>query len=223
METDSFPFSESCESFALDTPFLFISSYPGLIVFGKVNKKGFKKGQFFKFGIFECYKLYLAIIKILSFLTSSDKTDKALILQSDEHNYFWIGTTVLTNNKEQKIIKLGIEKDDNITFEIQFVLKNFQFFFNGLSKVIRSCLCLREVENNLILFLLEKNPKEYASIEDIHNCVETFIKMKNINENNRSHLINVISYYKEIMIILFKLKSLEHPNFRREIVSNLII
>jgi hypothetical protein len=222
MEEDDLSFSESFENFALDLPFFFVSSYPGCIVFGKVNKKGFIKEKLFKFGIFEYHKLYLAIVKILSFLTdSNEKNDKGLILHSVEENYFWIGTTLTTNNKEYKVVKFGIEKQDNISFEVQFVIKKFQVFFHALNKVILSSLCLREIENSFILFLLEKSPQDYESKEDIIKCVQVFTKLHNVQDSN-TQLFNIVNYYKEVIIILYKLKSIEHPNFRREVISSLL-
>jgi len=222
MDEDNWSFSESCENLALDLPFLFISSYPGAIVFGKVNKSGYIKGKFFKFGIFDCYKLYFAILKFLAFLTNSnEKSDKGLILHTVEENYFWIGTTLISNNKEHKIVKLGIEKDDNINFEIQFKIKNFQIFFQALKKVILSSLCLKDIEISLVYFLLEKSPKDYNSKEDIIHCVEEFAKLNNLKDD-KIQLRNIISYYKEVIMILFKLESIEHPNFRRDIISNLL-
>jgi hypothetical protein len=89
MEENEFLFSESCENFGLDIPFTFMSSYPGAVVFGKVNKDGYVKEKLFQFEVFECYKLYLAIVQILSFLTNpNEQTDKGLILEGS-HFFKW--------------------------------------------------------------------------------------------------------------------------------------
>jgi hypothetical protein len=223
METNDFLFSESCENFALDLPFIFMSSYPGVIVFGKVNKVGYITDKFFKFGIFECYKLYLAIVQILSFLTDpNEKIDKGLILERNEENYFWLGTSVLANNKQYKIAKLGIEKQDNISFEIRLTIKQFQFFFHALNKVILSSLCLIDVENKLFLFLLDKPPNTYDSKENMMNSIEAFLKV-NTNVKDKKYLLyNMISHYKEIVVILFKLNTIEVPNFRQAIIAKLL-
>jgi hypothetical protein len=222
MEPNEFLFSESCENFALDLPFIFMSSYPGIIVFGKVNKEGYINDKFFKFGVFECYKLYLAIVQILSFLTDpNEKIDKALISQGNEENYFWLGANIVANNKQCKVAKLGIEKQDNITFEVKFSIKQFQIFFHALNKVIRSSLCLKEVENKLLMFILDKPINTYDSIDDLLTCVETFLKVNNIKDK-KYELCNIISYYKEIVVILYKLKSIEVPNFRQGIISKLL-
>jgi hypothetical protein len=203
-----------------------MSSYPTIIVFGKVNKTGYLKGKYLKFEIFQYYKLYLAIVNILTFLTSSvEVSDRGLIHQSDEENYFWIGHKLLINNKDRKIVKIGIEKNDQITYEIVFSIKQLQFFFIALKNVILSSLCLKDTENNFFKFLLSKSPETYKKDEDLSNYIEEFIHVQNlktVTEHQKYLLHNVSCYYKEIIIIAFKLESLRQPNFRHNILEQLI-
>jgi hypothetical protein len=224
MEFEELFFSECCQNFALDAPLTFISSFPGVIVFGKVNKQGFVKGKCFKFGVFEIYKLYISILNILSFFTSNEKDIiPALIVNNEEENYFWSGKTVVKNNKTLKLVKFGIEREDNISFELCFYLKQFQHFFFCLEKVILSSLCLLEEDGCFFEFMCEQMPETYKTTEQSKICIEMYLKKQSskVVNSKRESLHNLITYYKEISIIIFKLRSLQIPVFRQNVVEQL--
>jgi hypothetical protein len=44
---EQFLIAESCSSLALEIPHIFMSAYPGFIVFGQVNLNVFEKNKFF--------------------------------------------------------------------------------------------------------------------------------------------------------------------------------
>jgi hypothetical protein len=227
MEDTDLSFSDSCEHFALDLPFCFIGSFPGFIVFGETNTAGFKRGKYLKFGVFQLYKLYLNIVKILSFFTNANEENEKGLILSENENYFWIGKVVHVNNKRMKIVQFGIEKDDNIIFEFGFFLKQFQQFFFGLQNVILSSMCLNEKQFIFIQYVLvEFSASDLSNVhkfDDALKIVKSF--MKRDNQSNiqikQQPLINLLMYYQEVVILLIKINSLKMPNFRHIVIQQI--
>jgi len=226
MENENLLLSNCCETFALDAPLCFIGSFPGVIVFGKVSKIAFIEEKCFKFTIFELYKLYLSIVNILAFYTNTKDSDQALIHTSNNDNYFWSGRVVETNGKKHKIVKFGIEKNDNVIMDICFTLKQFQHFFFTLEKVIISSMCLQEKNEQLfvefIMKISSQSIQNMDKMEELLKAAETYLKEKNVVDSQLQHFFNIIIYYHEVLIMLVKLKSLQMPNFRRSVVQQII-
>jgi len=53
-------------------------------------------------------------------------------------------------NRIQKIVKLGIEIDSNITYEIIFNAEQFNEFVNIFAKLMFCCLCLKSFEKQFL-------------------------------------------------------------------------
>jgi hypothetical protein len=237
--------SNSCMTLALQITSIFISSFPGYIVLGKIQQYSYEKGKYFKFGIFDLHKLYLTIVEVLNFFTDvNTESSSPKIFHQDEEseeNYFWSGHSVTKFGNSFKIISFGIEKDGNITFELKVYLKEFQNLFFCLRNVMIASLCLNPNEHNLI---------EYASVQKIETlkCIQSEISRQKSAEEPQSEkylkdfinlfhqkynikapvyfgeYIEIIRYYFEIIIILQKLKSLEiiEVTNREEIIKNII-
>jgi hypothetical protein len=227
---DKFLVIESCANLALEIPNTFMSAYPGFIVFGKVKLNAFEQNRFFKFGVFEVYKLYLAIVNILNFMTGqNDDLNKDLILTNENgDNYYWIGTNLMRNNKLCKIVKFGIEKQDTITYELHFTLNNFQNFFFCLKKLLITSLCLKQMHVDFIHFIIVLPIEKLAKIDDkkvAMECVDLFLKD---SKNDGSELLSnqtffdLLNYYEEIIIILNKLVSIQVPNYRKNIIKRIL-
>ncbi len=131
--------------------------------------------------MFEIYKLYLAIVNILNFLTGqNNELNKDLILTNESgDNYFWIGSNLVRNNELCIIIKFGIEKQDNIIFEVHFSLKNFQNFFFCFKKLMITSLCLKQIEIDFIQFVILLQIEKLSQIDNqkvATECVALFFK-----------------------------------------------
>jgi hypothetical protein len=222
--------NDTNSTFALVVPSIFLSSFPGFIAFGEVSQYIYKSGKVFKFDIFIIYKLYLTIVKILTFFTdqSVSSIGPQLFHSYDEknENYFWSGHVIISGEERKKIIKIGIETNDNIIFEIIFQIEQFQNLFYCLQKSILNCLCLKESENLFIELFLEENIETIKRLKSDPNFTIAFIKSAKEKLGifiSVRHLKNLFTYYFEVIIILHKLKSLQINPYQRESIINQII
>jgi hypothetical protein len=216
-------FSKSLQTKALKTISSFISAFPGFIVFGKTSATVYKKGSYFKFSVFEVYKLYLSFFQILNFFTNDDIDDcdrKGLILHRENLNneevYFWQGLEVThSKNNNKKYIKFGIEKstDTEVRSEIYMTLEDLPNFIKALKSSILICLCLNDIESELIIYASNQSPDEILNLRkksDAKEFVLKFLIEQKYQKDNISTvtLIQVVQYYCDILILLNKLNSL---------------
>jgi hypothetical protein len=210
-------FHLSCQTKALKCFSVFLSAYPGFIVFGKTFTNSYNKQNYFKFSVFEIYKLYIAIIQILNYLTEENPTvSKDVILERDQINktiYYWRGVKLLINGQNKKFIFFGIEKEDSERNEIPMTLLEVHNFIKALKSSIIISLCLKNLENDLLICAsnLEINTlKKLTENSERKLFVENFLKKyTDLSENEEIFkLTELILYYFEIILILHKFSSM---------------
>jgi hypothetical protein len=207
-------FHESCQTKVLKAFSVFISAYPGFIVFGQTFTRYYPEKSYFKFSPFELYKLYIAIIQILTFFTEEnpEKTNGIILKRSKTNKivYFWSGRRLLIDEEEEKLVTFGIEKENSETLKINMSLSELHNFITALKSTITICLCLNDLDNEIIFALsnldisILQKLKDYNETKDF---VYKFMKEHNYSENQES-LIQLILYYFEIIILLNKFSSM---------------
>ena len=207
-------FSNSCRTFALKQENLFISAFPGSVVFGEVCPTGFIQQKFFKFLHFQYFELYLAIVSIIKFQVSENTTEKGIILQkSEEELYYWTGTTVQINRRDCKILKLFIEFQFETIFEIVLTSEQLNNLIGSISQLILPSLCLNNIEVQIFEFASEQSISFLVTLNNYKNCekfIKTFESVKELNIDSilQSNFVYNLIYYNEIIILYHKFQSI---------------
>jgi hypothetical protein len=209
-------FNKSSFTIVLNVLSVFMSAYPGFIVFGKSDSQSYEEKSYFKFCPFELYKLYIAIIQILKFFTEENpQITKSLILvrnKCDKIVYFWNGTTLMINEKEEKFISFGIETEDR-TLKIDMTLLEVHNLINALKSTILISLCLT---NSEIEILIKASDLQLSSLKTLKNyCdtktfVESYLKTNstNLKEEDTYKLTQLILYYYDIILLIHKFSTM---------------
>ena len=219
-----FLLSDSCFTIALRRNQIFVSAFPGLIVFGEVSTTSFKQLKYFEYSYYDMFELFIALTQIIQFLVvNSDNLnedeDRGVIISKHQNEiYFWIGKTIIVNHKEVKVINLGIEIEANIVFELTFDCEKLNDLIYGVYMCMLPCLCLKKIEKKLFESVIEEDIEKIVSLKVKDNCenfVNQFITDNKIDINSllESNLVQSLFYYHESIIILYKLKSLLKVDF----------
>ena len=208
MSSGEVRFSNSSKTIALKQDNLFISAFPGYIVFGKVCPVGFCERKYFKFSFYQVFELYAALVSVIKFKVNENAfNDKGLILVIKDEVYFWSGSKVVNNGNENKTIKFGIEFKSEIIFELEFDSDdNFNNFINAVTKTLLPCLCLNQLEREVFEFVSDQSLSILITLNNLQtskNLLKDFQEKNNLQidsltePNIREHLI----YYNEIIIL----------------------
>ena len=222
MDSENFNFSNSCKTLISQKSEIFVSAFPGKIIFGNVDQVGYKKLNYFKFNHFELFHFFVALTNIFKFLSDTSDTklntaNKGIILTLNTFEvYYWIVKDVFINNNIQKQIVFGIEKEAKVVFELNLTLKELNELINIIAQTILSCLCLKSIEKQLLENVALQSTEDIIALKN-HQMCENFIK--NFEEINKfsidsvqiSNLIDLVIYYNELLIVIQKLKSMYNP------------
>lgn len=214
MESEQFLFADSCKTLISNKNEIFVSAFPGKIVFGKVNQVGYKKSNFFKFFHFEIFHFFVALTNIFKFLSSENTANKGIILTLDTLEvYYWIGKELVVTNQNQKIIVFGIEENSQSVFEINLKLQELNELIHIVSQTIISCLCLKSIEKQLFENIVQCPTSEIVQLKDYKQCEQFIQKFEksikvSIDSIKIPNLIDIVIYYHELLLIVQKLKSM---------------
>ena len=207
----------SYKTISLKNNNIFCSAYPGKIVFGKISKQNYCNQNYFEFLTFELFYLYISIVNIIKTFISneSDISSKNLILKLNEDiSYLWSISKPNVSNDEQKI-ELILDYKEETLFKIIVNLEQLNDFVNCLSEIIVPSLCLQITHRQFFQFI---SNQEISSIVGLDNKKGLLIlkEFKNINnieidEIEELNIIETMIYYKEIIILYKKIKSLINP------------
>jgi hypothetical protein len=218
-------FHKSCQTKVLKTKSVFLSAYPGFITFGKTFEKSYLSQSYFKFFPFELYKLYIAIINILKFLTEDETASNGdlILKRSDTVAYFWKGVNLNVNGKNKKCVLFCIETTENVV-KISMTLSELHNFIIGLKSTIIICLCLNTIENELIIEACNQELDSVLKLKDYSKAkvfVEQFVKKNNnIKKEDCFQLAQLLTYYFDIIILVHKFISMS--NFEENVIQNII-
>jgi hypothetical protein len=212
-------FNKSLQTKVLRKLSVFLSAYPGYIVFGQTYTKFYSQGRYFKFSVFELYKLYTAIIQILTYLTEEKPIiTKGLILERDKSAkivYYWRGISLVIDNIEEKFFAFGIENKNDQNEEIKMNLLEVHNFIQCLKSTITICLCLNNIESEIFLaasnleinrIIKLKAYKERKNFVSNFLAEETSYSQSDLQDSFK--FTELLSYYFDIVILLNKLSSM---------------
>ncbi len=229
MEEELFNFSDSCETICLKQSDVFLSSFPGKVIFGKPKCFGYSNLKSFQYKHNEFIHLYLAIVQIVQFFAKNKNDDKGLILtKNDNITYFWIGKSVEQNGKDgNKIVKFGIEFQLNIVFEIIMNMNQFNEFICVFSNLMLSCLCLKSCEREYIeAYAYETTLSNIINFFDKKvrkNVFQQFKRSRNIDSVHEQNLVDLFLHYTELIILFKKMKSLNNSEINDQSRIELIL
>jgi hypothetical protein len=214
LKEKEFSFLDTCQTVCLKKSDVFLSSFPGKIVFGEPSSTGFSKLRSFQFKHHEFFNLYLALVQIVQFFANNENTEEKgpILIQDEKIVYFWCGKNVLQGNDVKKIVKFGIECDFNIVFEVILDSEQFNELVSVFSKLMFSCLCLKSFEKefleNLTNELTITNLVELQAKENQKSILKKTKLNKIVNSINEQNLLDLVLYYNEFLILFKKIKSL---------------
>ena len=217
-----FQLSDSCITIALRRSQLSVSAFPGIIVFGEVSTTCYKQLKYFQYSYYDIFHLFLGLTQIIQFLVCSSETvnqNQGLIISKENNEmYFWLGKTIIINDKEIRIVKLGIEIDSNVVFELTFDCDKLNDLVHGLYVCLLPCLCLKKIEKKLFECILQEDIEKIVSLKLKDNCerfVEQYINDHQVDLNCllESNLVDLLYYYHESIIVFYKFKNLFKPVF----------
>jgi len=210
-------FSQSCQTISLKKSEIFMSSFPGKIVFGEPNFSGYSKSKSFQYKHIEFLDLYLSLLKIVHFFaTTSNIDDKGLILTISENTvYFWSGKIFENAKVIEKVVKFGIEFNSNIIYEIIFNAEQFNEFVHILAQLMFSCLCLKSFERQFLEDFANEIPITklitLTNKRKIKEAIQNSNQKEKIDDVIKENLIELLLYYNELIILFKKIQSLHNP------------
>ena len=218
--TEDYFLSKSCKTILLKSINIFISAFPGKIVFGAVLNHNYRQLNHFQFGTFEVFHLYVSLITIIKKFISEKNTE---ILQSDgiilkfseDLSYLWFISKTKVKNVEELKIKLILEWKTESIYQITFSFDQLNDLIIGLSETIVPSLCLKNIEKIFFEFISEQPLAEIIDL-NTEKCILMLNEFKRrhnvqIDSIDEPNLFDIMIYYKEIIILYKKIKSLINP------------
>jgi hypothetical protein len=212
------PLNNSCKTILLKLKnSIFISAFPGKIIFGTIAAQSYIKFKYFQFIAFELFHLYVSLVSIIKTVLSEENIQEnhnGVILKiNEELIYLWSISQSSINNQKQ--IHILLEFKSNLDYEIELNLDELNEFINGLSEVIIPCLNLKNIERQFFEFVSKQQISDIVQMTSSNSgtVLEQFkaatkFEVDSIIELN---LIDIAIYYKELILIFKKIKSLNRP------------
>ena len=212
------PLSNSCKTILLKTSDIFISAFPGKIIFGNISDQSYIKFKYFQFSAFNLLYLYLSLVTIIKKVFSEENIeancDGVIMKINEDLQYLWsISQSTETINKHLHIL---LEFKTNLIYQVEFNLEQLNDFVNGLSETLIPCLNLKNIERHFFHFISKQQLSEIVQLTPENGI--TFLNqfkfesnLEEINCINEANLIEIVVYYKELILLYKKIKSLIRP------------
>ena len=215
----TYSIEKSFLTFSLNKDYLFISAYPGFIVFGEVKSNNYATFKYFHLSHNELYVFYENIVKIVCFLGNqslSEDQNTIFCKTNDNLTYLWKGTQEIFGNRVVKIIKLCIEIDsNNIIFEISMCSNQFNHLLTTLNKMITASLCLKPIEKYLFMKATSSTVHQILSFQIYQKCKEFVIEVFKDQSTNYEisimaveNLIDLLMHYNATLLVVHKIDTL---------------
>ena len=221
---ENFCLENSNLTLALKKDSIFISSFPGFLIFVTIVKNHYKKNKFFQFSHFDLPKLYSSILNFIHFFADNrENLQKTNILTKqieDSHiDYFICGQIYA----DEKVVIFRLEANLD-AFELCFKVNELNDFLNTLHSIIISCLCLQPLQNNMIKNAILQ-PLEiivnFGKSENAKNFLLMYYK-DTLCASIIDNLSTTLVHYNYVVIILHKLKSLVNQDLLDDALKALI-
>lgn len=194
---------------------LWCSAFLSVLIFGEVEDFLFNEKRSFKFYKTDFYDLYKAIVQIIKHISNSlPSADIILERKAETEIYSW--TLKIIDSKS--IVCLIKENNYEITFKAYFSLEEFNDFVLILSQTIIPTFCTKSVIlKSLDTILLNCTLDEIKNLVTLNQCFDILTKFK-LDQNHAVYLF----YYKEVLIVVFQLKSLYNPEIKKKISDEIL-
>ena len=213
------PITNSCKTILLKTINIFVSAFPGKLIFGTISVQNYIKFNYFQFFAFDLLHLYVTLVNIIKKISSEENIetncDGVIIKINEELQYLWSISTKTVNSEKQLNVHLVVEFKSNLVYQLVFNLDQLNDFINGLSETIIPCLFLKNIERQFFEFVSKHHISEIVQLSAQNGALllndfnlENTLELDTIIETN---LIDIVIYYKELIIIYKKIKSLIRP------------
>jgi hypothetical protein len=213
----SYLLEKSFLTFSLNKDYLFISAYPGFIVFGEVKSNNYETFKYFHVSHNELFVFYETIVKIICFLgNESLSEDQNTIFCKTNLTYLWKGTQEIISNNVVKIIKLCIEIDsNNIIFEISMSSNELNHLLTTLNRMIPASLYFKPIENYIFKRAIRGSVNEILSFQIYQKCKQFVIEVLKepstfyeISLMVIANLIILLMHYNATLLVLHKIDTL---------------
>ena len=158
--------SHSYKTILLKTSNLFVSAFPGKLIFGGLCLENYIKFQFFQFFIFDLLHLFISLVTIIKKISCEDKSetnfDGIIIKINEELRYLW-SISPKTPNADLKVF-FTVELKSKLVYQIEFNLDQLNDFINGLSETILPCLTLKNIERQFFYFVSQQHITEIVQL-----------------------------------------------------------
>ena len=210
--------NKSCKTILLKTKTcIFLSAFPGKIIFGTIAARSYTKFKYFQFVAFDLFYLYVSLVAVIKTVLSEENTDHnqhGIILKiNEELSYLWSISQSSINN--QKLIHILLEFKSNLVYEIELNLDELNEFINGLSEVIIPSLNLKNIERQFFEFVSKQQIGEIVQMTTINagTILDQFKATTKFDFDCivEPNLVDIVIYYKELILIFKKIKSLISP------------
>ena len=212
------PLTNCCKTILLKRSDIFVSAFPGKIVFGTISDHSYIKFKYFQFLAFDVVYLYLSLVTVIKKVFSEENVesncDGVIIKLNDDLQYLWsISQSTENINKHLHIL---LEFKSNLIYQVEFNLEQLNDFVNGLSETFIPCLNLKNVERYFFDFISKQQISDIVQLTTengltLLNQFKFESHLEEINSINQINLIEIVVYYKELILLYKKIKSLIRP------------
>lgn len=200
MENTFSSLNDAIVTLSLKKEGMFISAFPGQIIFGKVKNQVYEAKERFVIRRSQFKEFYLSIVCILSSITSNN-TSKGQLFSDVQCYYFW---EVLAD----KTIKIINEKNNVSFFSIGFNHEEFLNLLTYFHRLILVCLLLKNQEIDILEKLYCMNTNEIILVAQQKSQMVKFCKENDISDQFVKPFEILIKSYLDILLVLAKLNKL---------------
>lgn len=199
------PFStdNSCITLALSKPSLFISSYPGKIVFGQVNDYQYVSEKHFVFYRCNYISLYKAIVLILKSISAdTGKEADGKILTHENLTYTW--------QTKDDCVWVQMKRESHTVYQCSFNFEQLNNFFDCFNELILSTLLIRGNEREIFELFASFPLEKLVAIEKDPDLLK--FEVGKVTQNPNTIVLIRMNY--DVIFLMHKLTKLVKTDYR---------
>lgn len=179
----------------------FCSAFSGFIVFGSISKNCFKNSEYFLFERKFYYLFFTTLLNIAKAISGQLNDKTGTICAKDHVTYIW-------TLKDDDSINFCLQKEQVVTYSINFTLTDINDFTMVIQKLIAPSLHLKFQEALLLELSSKCTITEIEAFKSKDNCKSFITKHFDVNECTLECYCVLIIHYRDIIMLLHKLYSL---------------